>query len=547
MKVVPSVVPPDTSSAEKRVFEDLTGVSTGKGSVCFHSLRLSRHEYKREGELDFVLLSPFGLMIIEVKGGGISRDSDGLWTYTDRYDQNHHSSEGPFQQARSGMYSLVKELKRLCGKNEFGDVAYGFGVIFPDCDFRDLETVEWDSSIVLDASSYRSAGDLDSFLSGLINYWRDRTGTPSNQSIDGSLMYRLKKHLRPKFDRVPSIQNRADDLVRKMEDLTEDQYLLLDQLSNKRILCSGGAGTGKTFLAAELAQRHADQGDSVLFTCRNKSIVSYLRPRIEESKVDVLSFGSLKDSDRAWDVLIVDEGQDLLTFDCLEILDGVVKGGLEEGNWRLFYDANNQAGIYEEYDPDAVKLLNSFGVANVSLDRNCRNTHEIVIQIKLLTLADLGTPSAGHGPSVQYREFEDSSEAVVELEDHLRSLIDDEVRTEHITILSPLSFSDSIASSLDPSLRNRITSIDPGEYDTFPPDTISFSTIKNFKGLENQFIVVVDIQEIGKSPEAMSPVYVAMSRARVSLCVILPKPTIEEIRSRTVENLEKLDEDLEVQ
>src|SRR5436190_21906666 len=109
--MIPPVVSEATrSDAEREVFLLLQATDLGEAAVAFHSLNLSEHEYKVCGELDFVILTPDALLVLEVKGGGVSLH-DGLWTYTDRYGRGHTTSEGPFKQARSGMFSLVDRLK----------------------------------------------------------------------------------------------------------------------------------------------------------------------------------------------------------------------------------------------------------------------------------------------------------------------------------------------------------------------------------------------------------------------------------------------------
>jgi len=544
MQVIPSTLPSGLKSdAERRLFEDFQTVDTGKGSVCFHSLRLSRHEYKREGELDFVALSPFGLIVLEVKGGGVARGYDGIWTYTDRYDRNYRSSEGPFQQARSGMYSLVDELRRLGDEKDFRDLVYGFGVVFPDCNFRDIEVVEWDNEMILDARNYQDASDLDHFASALINYWRDRVGA-ENRRLKRRQIDRYRRFLRPKFDRVPTLGHRADELVRRMEDLTAEQYRILDAVeNNSRILCSGGAGTGKTFIAAEIARRHADSGEQVLFTCRNSTLSSYLQPRLANDRIDVIAFEGLNKAGKQYDVLILDEGQDLLDFDHLDQLDELVTGGLEAGTWRFFYDQNNQSGIYRTFSHEAVSLLESYGAVSLQLSRNCRNTHEIVLQTKLVTAADLGSPSAGHGPEVKYRFFESRAENVRYLETRTQELLNNEVEPGAITILSPCSFSQSVASSLPSEFKTAIKAVDSTTGASFPFEDIAFSSITNFKGLENQFVILVDVKELGDTSDEITPLYVAMSRAQISLTVIVPAHLEKEITDRTLSNMEKMSED----
>ncbi|HEC04793.1 MAG TPA: nuclease, partial [Thiothrix sp.] len=63
----------------------------------------------------------------------------------------------------------------------------------------------------------------------------------------------------------------------------------------------------------------------------------------------------------------------------------------------------------------------------------------------------------------------------------------------------------------------------------FPISNISFSEIKNFKGLENEVILLIDFpkQENATPMESKVLHYVAMTRARSLLCVFWSVPKIE--------------------
>ena len=72
MRMIPSVTGPATNrGAERLLFAALSPLDA-PGWTAFHSLDVSEHEHKRWGELDFVLLSKEALLVIEVKGGGVS-------------------------------------------------------------------------------------------------------------------------------------------------------------------------------------------------------------------------------------------------------------------------------------------------------------------------------------------------------------------------------------------------------------------------------------------------------------------------------------------
>ena len=56
----------------------------------------------------------------------------------------------------------------------------------------------------------------------------------------------------------------------------------------------------------------------------------------------------------------------------------------------------------------------------------------------------------------------------------------------------------------------------------FPPKKMSFAQIADFKGLENEAVIVVDIPNPKKlnNSESLAEHYVSMSRARVCLSLI---------------------------
>ena len=90
-----------------------------------------------------------------------------------------------------------------------------------------------------------------------------------------------------------------------------------------------------------------------------------------------------------------------------------------------------------------------------------------------------------------------------------------------ITILSPLSFEESTVSLLPEKMKKNIVKLDDYSVRTLPVSEISFSEIKNFKGLENEVIIVIDLvkpNEIKDNNKVGH--YVAMSRARGLLSVI---------------------------
>lgn len=519
LKLLPSTPPlSERSGAELRLFNSFRVIEAE--GYCLHSLRLSHHQYKAEGELDFVVVTKNGILVLEVKGGAVRRDGDRLWHFTDRYGVAHRRREGPFDQAHSGMYSLRDQISAHFGKDAISGLNYGYGVVFTDCAFRHA-TPEWDQEIIFDSLDYTSDASLLAYLRRLDAYWQARR--PHAHRLDERQINRLVQYLRPRFDLVRSLGAVAGELERSMTALTEEQYRGLDQIGqNARILCRGGAGTGKTLLAVEVARRHRDEGQAVLLVCHSPVLAVYLSGLAREG-ITVLAFRHLT-QDVRYDVLIVDEAQDLLSLEMLMVLDGVLRGGLENGVWRFFADVNNQIGVSGIYDPEALDLLLSFRPVEVGLVRNCRNTLRIVEDIRVLTRADLGNPAAGEGPVVTYVYADHRSELVRKLSIHLNSLLHSEVSPGSITLVSPVPFEKSLAAQLPAELRLLVTCVEERSAARFPPaDRITFATVADFKGMENAFVVLIDFERAQLQGADMSTLYVAMSRARSGLSLVLPR------------------------
>ena len=89
-----------------------------------------------------------------------------------------------------------------------------------------------------------------------------------------------------------------------------------------------------------------------------------------------------------------------------------------------------------------------------------------------------------------------------------------------VTILSPFNFDESVVVDLPDGYRKNIHVLDEYSFRNFPGDRISFSTIANFKGLENEAIILVDLAAPDVCENDMANHYVGMSRAKAFLSLI---------------------------
>jgi hypothetical protein len=534
-------------SAERRFYEAVSRLSN-KYTVFYSVAWQAADPGKgaRDGEADFVIAHPdLGLMVVEVKGGGIRFDGgSGEWFSTDREGVTHPIKD-PIEQARSSKYELVKKLRELPGWNE-RYLTKAHSVSFPD--------IYWESSLIMPDLSpeivfdARAMEDLENAITCAFRYYA------GGQS--GGLGYDRLEMVERLLARSFQIKTPLGvELVfedERLIELTERQMMILDFLGGRRrAAIRGCAGSGKTMLALEKARRLADQGFTVLLTCFNQALASYLCRRVPDG-VSVMHFhglcwalvheaglpispiqnqkefyktilpnAMLEAIDRLgprFDAIIVDEGQDFQEnwwFPLISLLKDQDQGILfafYDDNQNLYRGFENIPGVIDE--------------APYPLVDNCRNTqliHTIVSAFyydakRIRCLGPLGMP-----PEIY--EYVDSKGQIQNLRQVLHRL----VYTEHvdcrdIVILTPrsqerselkhgLSIANFTLSSKPTQIRNHI----------------QVSSVHTFKGLESRVIILAEID-----PEAShlldSILYVGCSRARTYLVILYDRALDQETK-----------------
>lgn len=518
MRMIPSQPLDTRSRAELRVFDQLRASFSGAdqhGWFAMHSLNLPRHEYKRFGEIDFVVCGPEGVFVLEVKGGGVSC-RDGVWETRNRFGEAEKLGESPFKQAEGALHGLRKKLPSELA----AAFVFGYGVIMPDVQGLP-ESAEWDRAVLADARSFRQ---FEPWFKGLIAHWRKKNR--SNGKACPERLRKLQQFLRPEFEAVMPLHVSVHALEQRVAQLTEDQLRYIDVVeANERVICSGGAGTGKTMLALELARRWSALGMKVALTCHSPWLKAYLE-KSAPSGVTVSLTNSLPVIARRigiekFDALIVDEGQDVLNMNGLSLLDSVLRGGLDGGRWSFFHDINNQSGLCGEYRPDAYEYLAGLGAARIPLKTNCRNTLPILDRVQKALDADVGTSAVGDGPAVREIAVNSREDAAAALLIELKTLMnDDGFSPSEIVILSPKTFRDSCVSLMSESHVVRFKELDAYSPRGVGDNAVGFAQVDSFKGLESTVVWLVDMC----APSTKSPMrtfhYVGMTRARALLGII---------------------------
>ena len=573
------------SEAERSVYQYFDECAPDEWAVLY-SLWLEGSNKKMHSEVDFLVITEQACFCLEIKGHNVWRDDNSVWHF-EKLDGSQHrtSNEGPFDQIREAYYDLRNKLKSIRKIDYFYSKVWGHGVIAPDCAL-DVPTndANVDPAMLADVRIFPEK--MGTFLIAMSDYWRQRVldhklrigRDPEEVSLNISQAFQeeLVLSLRPAIRPVTGVGITSLQVVRQADVLTEDQYVALDfSALEPRLVLHGSAGTGKTLIGFEQARRSA-VSERVLFVCFNSRLADTLRQRcllLNETDITVVNYHQLVknladeagmnfDLAEGWDAfnakafdfvyqaiqkitgfqpydyLVVDEAQDLLSKEFFDVLDLLVRKGIEGGNWCVCVDP--EQAIYEtQYDRDTYEKVLNLG-HKISLTVNCRNTKPISAYFCGISNIGQKAVRSTEGPDVVIDYYEDFEDYQKLLKKSLNLLVTEfrkaELNPSSIVVLTgEKQYVEELSGKVREDIILPIVSYgeEKGE------NQIPWSTIHSFKGLESMAVVLVGLTNVSDL-DSRRLFYVGASRARTHLIALLPKTAEEQIQEALPRILEGL-------
>lgn len=504
-------------AAEMRVFDALAAQLGSRWSVFYSRPWLGETATGAEidGECDFVVAhADYGVLCIEVKGGGISYESTAdQWHSIDRHGLRH-KIKNPIDQAMRSKHELLKKAKSERGWPK-SFVRFRHGVIFPD-----IAAVPQH----LGPDKPRELFATRTDLSGIAQWVQQRLTGGAEEAMGAPGMRVLEQLLARPFQLHAPLAFFGEDDDQAIHELTPQQFHILNAFEDlPRVAVAGGAGTGKTVLACEDARRRAAEGRRTLMTCGSTQLAEHLRACLSDTAVDVATFpeiarrlgeaagllatgaslhpnmmpelvfdGLTARPDLAYDSVVVDEAQDFppstwLAIDALAALSG-------ESTLHAYFDSNQR--LYGELRTQFA----SYTLLPIRLTRNLRNTQHIHEATQRFYNGPALTADGPLGAAVRWTlSEEDRIEA--NAAEEVRRLLNERVSPTNLAVLC-----------VDVETAQRMTE----RLRQHTGAGLTISTIADFKGLERRFVVLLASRNLSDIPELA---YVALSRARVHLSV----------------------------
>lgn len=529
----------------------------------------------RDGEADAVITHPeHGLLVLEVKAGEPSVDHAGHW-----HLGPVELKESPFEQARTSKHYLRAKLVDLPDWPSGLDPLAGHAVAFPDVDLESLPRghslfglgTDAPTDLVLDAHALETTAGIQGWLDHVFEYWRgDGAGRYAPLGPKGVEL--VDELLRPTVSLHRLVRGRIeDDRVALVEASRTQSRILNRSRGLRQVEVVGPAGSGKSMLAAEKARRLASEGYRTLLVCFNQRLATTMRRDLAEAKapagLDVTTFHRLCEllGGRAgvlpprpspipqewWDVtlpdaldaaidtdpglryhaVIVDEGQDF-ALGWLESLGMMLLDTKEDVFW-VFHDPAQAL-----FRPDVVGQL---GLERLELFEDHR-TPPAVSRLATRFRDDDAEIDVfrEEGLPAEIVVAADAAATVeaVRLTLH-RLIVEEQVPEFRIAVLSGVTptksavwaqrrFGNAVLwnEALDEAGRSK--GLPPEDVPDEPGDVVLFETIRRFKGLEREVIVLCELTEdAGRLDELL---YVGLTRATTHVVVIAPPALAERLR-----------------
>jgi len=478
----------------------------------------------RDFEIDVVLVHPRnGVYIVEVKGHQL-RIANGVWR-----DNHAPLSPQPVDQARNNAFTLRNYLRTL--GPDLANLDVDYTIAFPN-------TAEVRGGLPpdLDRKHLMLSDDLLVIDEAIDNL----THTRWQNFFPEGAAERVVKALRPDADFDPDPQAAERRAHARLENLCANQVRALERLdANRRVVVTGGAGTGKTRLALGWARRAYVRQERTLVTCYNDPLGDVIRERMPES--ELLRIGPFlrlartlegmphidepEDVGHSWwtndlvghlianwhriterfDTIVVDEAQDFSPA-WLALLQQLLD---EDGPQRMFMVADTEQDLFQR---SFILPSDRDGWTRCELVNNCRNTFGIA---RLLRQRLNGAAAPVGGPEsaeIEWVEAHDQATATAGVEWAVNRLLERGLPPESILVAT-------ISQATRDALREQLSLVrweerHPAADDDSP--RIVCETVRRAKGLEFDHVILVAPTD--RFDQRL--VYVGVGRAVMGLTVV---------------------------
>jgi hypothetical protein len=497
-----------------------------------HDYNLSTHPAasKVEGQIDFVLISKYGVLIIEVKGGGLRVDNnDKYFSYN---KQGEYETQNPFNQAKEYTHTLnnliidhgvfvyrAVVLPHEAGFNLIGPQLEGYkNLFFSKRDFLNLTEEEDDKAInkiffnfLIDLAKTSRSKIIKELNPGWTSDKISHKRFDKYPELSSKKIKSLKSQLFPSQSSYGYNPERINSEI-----ILKENYETLKGLRrNRKVLIQGAPGTGKTVLAKKFLAENILMNQKGIYYCANKLIKSKIEHSIirdygvNESLINFKVYSNNTINEKLSndiDFIIFDEAQEYCNKGLFELIEKFEKE-MELPKLLILYDPK-QTIIYNFSD---ISFYTDFyienGFTHYLFDETYRcgqNENIITISSDILNSKEIkDIPNA--------IKTVDQLKVIKEIIDETKFLKSEQVILVHSSLIE--GFKEIAKDYFNKDLEELIeTNIN------IPSSKIRFTTPIKYRGLENKavYLITNNLDEKSKIQN-----YVAVTRAMEHVKIVL--------------------------
>ena len=502
-----------------------------------HNYNLSTHpasKRKVEGQIDFIVLSKYGILILEVKGGGLRVDDNDCYF---SYNQiGEYESQNPFIQVKEYVHTLKNYIDSSVFVYRAIILPHEAGFILKGPQLDGYKDIFFSKADLLGLDERATQNKFFAFINDLNKKARIRTLQKSFKSLNTSELIKKAfelypllntkeiKRLKAELFPVQSTYGYHPEKIYAELILKENFEILKGLRKNKKVIVQGGPGTGKTSLAIKyLAENLLKQQKGVVF-CANILIKTKLEYiilhdyNLDSNNISFRIYSSVVTTDSITndvDFLIFDEAQ--------EYFDKGLYDFIEKVNIKL-----EKPKLLVLYDPDQAIISNlnelewytdffiEMGYTHYYFDENFR-----CIQNK--NIAELSNSILFNEYEKIKTQFENMCFSVVDLKSKLETI-------KKIIIEPKFTYSEKIIlvqSQLIEEFKLIVNDYFKADIEELTEENLSIASNKvrytspiKYRGLENESVYLIT-KEINDTTKVQN--YVGATRAITSLNIILWK------------------------
>lgn len=500
-----------------------------------HDYNLSTHpasKGKVEGQIDFILLSKYGVLIIEIKGGGLKVDeNDQYFSYKNNGEE--YKTQNPFNQAKEYTHTLKELIDKgifiyravvlpgEAGFNLRGPQLEGYkNLLFSKKNFEHLDEVHDEKAInklfyefLIDlAKSSRSK-----ILKELNPSWSINKISTKIFEVYPELSSKKIKSLKSELFPVQSSYGFNPEKINTEIILKENYETLKGLRRNRKVIIQGAPGTGKTVLAKKFLAENILKQQKGIYYCANKLIKSKIQHSITRDygiNENLIKFKvyhqNLINEDLSTDVdfIIFDEAQEYFNKGLFELIEKIEKF-IEHSKLLILYDPK-QTIIYNFND---IAFYTDFYIENGFTHYLFDETYRCGQNEKIISLSD----NILNGKEIkQYdiviEEF-DKLKIIKQIIDETKFLKTEKIILVHKSLID--NFKEIVRGYFSEELEELIES-----NINIPSSKIRFTTPIKYRGLENKAVYLFT-EELNESSKVQN--YVAITRAMEQVKIIVWK------------------------